>query len=652
MSSTPCNSHDLLLLCYSSEKFSPAHLDSRAFHLSKVHFHLKALPAIVRRMDIGNMENTKTKGIAMNTQRIPFQFQPFQASRPMRWGRALITTSLALLCGLGGTSLLAANAPQLSRPLWRELQRGDPGRPSSRFAPAPAPEYRTYDGQGNNRANSQWGAAQTGYLREGSGSHYSDGLATPAGADRPSARLISNFLAAQGDFSTEDERGLSTAIYEFGQFLDHDIGLAKGGDSEAFDILVPAGDPYFDPAGSGSMLIYLDRSAYDPNTGTSKPREQINTVTAFIDASHIYGSDASRAAWLRTFSGGLLKERVTAAGRMLPFNDGTMANDNPLRLAANTLSVAGDVRANEQPGLTTLHIVFLREHNYHAARLAALHRDWNDERLYQEARRIVGAEMQVITVNEFLPALLGHGLPPYRGYNSRVNPGIGNTFATAAYRFGHSQVGPDIGVINEAFEEVANLELADIFFNPNVIPAIGGIDPIVRYMALDHAQRVDTLVVDPLRNFLFGAPGQGGFDLAALNIQRGRDHGLGSYNDVRADFRLRRVTSFEQITRNADVAAALKWVYGDVNRIDAWVGILAEDHLPGSSVGPTADAVITDQFRAAARWRPVLVPERPVRSTGTGRNRIHHARQNPATQHGYRQDCKTRSSLRNDTCRP
>ena len=115
-------------------------------------------------------------------------------------------------------------------------------------------------------------------------------------------------------------------------------------------------------------------------------------------------------------------------------------------------------------------------------------------------------------------------------------------------------------------------------------------------MAVDSAQIVDNLVVDPLRNFLFGAPGNGGFDLVSLNIQRGRDHGLGSYNDVRADYRLRPVRSFGQITRNAELAAKLQSTYGDVNKVDAWVGILAEDHLPGSSVGPTANAVITDQF--------------------------------------------------------
>ena len=151
-------------------------------------------------------------------------------------------------------------------------------------------------------------------------------------------------------------------------------------------------------------------------------------------------------------------------------------------------------------------------------------------------------------------------------------------------------------MLNDAFVEIANLELADIFFNPDVIPSIGGIDPIVRYMAVDTAQLVDNLVVNPLRNFLFGAPGNGGFDLVSLNIQRGRDHGLGSYNDVRADFRLPPVRSFSQITRNSQLAAKLQSLYGDVNRVDAWVGILAEDHLPGSSVGPTANAVITDQF--------------------------------------------------------
>ena len=460
-----------------------------------------------------------------------------------------------------------------------------------------APEFRSWDGRGNNTANPTWGSASTQYLRETSGAAYTDGLSMPPGARRPSARVISNVLSAQGDQVTADSRGLSTAIYEFGQFLDHDLGLALSGSKERFDIAVPRGDESFDPKATGTAVIPMTRSASDPTTGVRSPRQQVNGITAFIDASHIYGSSADRASWLRTFSGGRLKSRSTTIGELLPLNDGTQSNDNPLGLPATALIVAGDVRANEQPGLTALHTVFLREHNSQATRMATQHPDWNDERLYQEARRWVTAEFQSITVNEFLPALLGHRLPPYKGYNPRINPGIGNTFATAAYRFGHSQVGPDIGILNEAFVEIENVDLAEAFFNPQVIPAIGGINPILRYMAANSAESVDTWVVDPLRNFLFGPPGAGGLDLAALNIQRGRDHGLGSYNTVRSDFGLPRVRSFRQITSDPELAAALQSLYRTVDEVDAWIGLLSEDPIPGGSVGITTDAVITDQFR-------------------------------------------------------
>ncbi|MFA6044402.1 MAG: peroxidase family protein [Phycisphaerales bacterium] len=510
-------------------------------------------------------------------------------------GVGSIIVSLATLAGGTAGAQQETIAGRLGdRDQWRQHQQGDPRHPGGPIAPQPSTGYRSYDGSGNNLQHAAWGVAGTNYLREASGAHYADGIGAPLDAGLPSPRLISNAVSAQGDLSTQDERGLSTAIYEFGQFLDHDIGLARGGSTESYDIRVPTGDPYFDPFSTGTQLIYLDRSAY--HGGITSPRQQINTVTAFVDASHIYGSDAARAAWLREFQGGRLRVRHTAYGDMPPLNDGTQANDNPVGVPTNSLVVAGDVRANEQPGLTTLHIAFLREHNYQAARVAARNPRWNDEQLYQEARRIVGAEMQSITYNEFLPALLGRPLSPYRGYNRNVNPGISNVFAAAAYRFGHSQVGPDIGVIDNNFVEIDSIDLANAFFNPTIIPSVGGIDPFVRYMAIDDAQHIDTMIVDPLRNFLFGPPGSGGFDLASLNIQRGRDHGLGSFNQVRNDFGLKRRRSFAEVTSNPSLANALQSLYGSVDKLDAWVGVLAEDHMAGSSLGPTAAAIIEDQF--------------------------------------------------------
>lgn len=457
--------------------------------------------------------------------------------------------------------------------------------------------YRTYDGTGNNVAHPTWGSAGSQYLREASGAHYADGVRTPAGGDRPSARVISNLIVDQGGIEIENIRGLSTCVYEFGQFLDHDFGLAKGSSAEPMGIAVPNGDPWFDPNHTGTQMIPFSRSAFDPATGTTTARQQVNTVTSFIDASQVYGSDPVRAAWLRTNTGGHLKVNHESYGDMLPYNDGTLSNDNPLGLPATSLYAAGDPRANEQVGLTTLHVVFVREHNWQADRLHAQHPTWNDEKLYQEARRWVGAEMQVITYREFLPAMLGRTLPPYTGYKPGVNPGLSNAFAAAGYRIGHSMVGPDIDILDENFEETGVMELAEAFFNPAAIPGIGGIEPVTRYFATSTQQETDTMIVDPLRNFLFGPPGSGGMDLASLNIQRGRDHGLGDYNTVRHDFGLARVTSFGQITSNTALAQELQQLYGNVNTIDAWVGMLAEDHVAGSSVGPTHMAVLIDQFR-------------------------------------------------------
>jgi hypothetical protein len=146
-----------------------------------------------------------------------------------------------------------------------------------------------------------------------------------------------------------------------------------------------------------------------------------------------------------------------------------------------------------------------------------------------------------------------------------------------------------------------SVELSQAFFNPTLLdPTLpnneGNIDPILKGAASGNAQEIDTHVVDSVRNFLFGPPGSGGLDLAALNIQRGRDHGIPDYNSLRAAYGLPKVTSFAQITSDPALQASLKATYGNVNNIDPWVGGLAENHLPGASVGPLFARIIADQF--------------------------------------------------------
>lgn len=453
--------------------------------------------------------------------------------------------------------------------------------------------YRTVDGSGNNLIDPDLGSTNEQLLRLTS-TEYSDGAATPAGADRPSAREISNELVAQ-ETSEPNDRQLTDMAWLWGQFIDHDIDLTEAAEPhESFNIPVPQGDPDFDPAATGEAEIDLHRSVYDPETGDSveSPRQQINQITAFIDGSMIYGSDQVRADTLRTFEGGLLQ---TSENDLLPFNEQGLPNAGP---GGSQLFLAGDVRANENVALTAMHTLWMREHNRIATDLAAADPSLSDEELYQRARETVIAEIQAITYNDFLPMLLGaDSIPDYTGYDPHVKPSIANEFSTAAYRMGHTMLSAELLRLNNdgTVIDAGNLALQDGFFAPSEITS-EGIDSLLKGVAAHQASEVDPMIVDDVRNFLFGPPGAGGFDLASLNIQRGRDHGLPDYNQVREELGLAPVTEFSEITADLTLQQKLENVYGSVDSIDLWVGGLAEDHVAGSSLGATFHAILTNQF--------------------------------------------------------
>jgi hypothetical protein len=350
---------------------------------------------------------------------------------------------------------------------------------------------------------------------------------------------------------------------------------------------------------------------------TTQPRQQIQADTSFIDGSQIYGSDDAKADALRTHSGGRLKDSIQGGSEFLPFNNSTNFPGGPIDMANDAhlvpdeqLYAAGDRRGNETTQLISMHTLFLREHNRIADQIHAANPSLSDEQIYQLARRQVGAELEVIVYNEWIPALLGpNALPAYTGYNPNVNPGIANEFSTAMFRFAHSQLDNDVErKQNDGTDDPAGaIGLDQSFFDPNLIhfpgavdPVTGltstGISPILKGAASANAQNVDLLAVRSVRNFLFGAPGAGGTDLIARDIQRGRDHGLTDYNSMRAAYGLPRVTSFAQITSDPTVQQELQQVYGNVNNIDAFVGALAEDHAPGAAVGPLTRAVLVNQF--------------------------------------------------------
>ncbi|MGB2691426.1 MAG: peroxidase family protein [Thermodesulfobacteriota bacterium] len=456
---------------------------------------------------------------------------------------------------------------------------------------------RTIDGSRNNKNDTEMGAAFT-ELRRLIDPDYSDGVSTLAGENRPSARAVSNAVNSQ-EGSIPNALRASDYLWQWGQFLDHDIDLSEGVDPpESANINVPSGDPFFDPDGTGTQVIELNRTIYSESSGTDadNPRQQLNEISGWIDASNVYGSDEERANALRTNDGtGKLK---TSEGNLLPFNEEGLPNAGG---GSSALFLAGDVRANEQIGLTVMHTLFVREHNRLAEDYAERNPEWDGERIYQKAREIVGAQMQVITYKEFLPALLGNrALPRYRRYDRNLDASIQNLFSTAAYRFGHSALSPTLLRLDSEGNEIpeGNLSLSEAFFSPFRVTDEGGIEPFLRGLASQECQRVDPFVVDDIRNFLFGQPGSGGFDLASLNIQRGRDHGIPSYNDVRESLGLGRVQDFSDISSDSEIQERLSSIYESVDDIDLWVGGLSEDPLAGSHVGELFYTIIRGQFQA------------------------------------------------------
>lgn len=488
----------------------------------------------------------------------------------------------------------------------QQLSDGLPGRfdQNKRNAPrtvSTQPAFRSIDGTNNNiaRTKAEWGATNIALVREIPAEYgATDTKNAMGGTGRPSARQISNAICDE-PVTTFSSKNLSTYVYVWGQFLDHDIVLTPSSTTESVPIALPANETLF------TVPISFSRSTIFPGSGINTPRQQMNLNTAWIDGSVVYGSDSVRASWLRTKVNGKLK---TSAGNNLPWNTVNGESTGALDASAPSMAndgnhtiktiVTGDVRGAEHPGITGLHLIFVREHNRICDRLRTQGLT-NDEEIYQKARKEIGALIQAITYQEFLPAM-GVTLSNYSKYNGAVQPDILNSFATAGYRIGHTQVADLLAMRDNNCAVVGGggVDLIDAFFNLSLMDEFG-LESFLKGFATHKQYETDTKINSILRNFLFGsptAPVRFGLDLAALNIQRGRDHGLPDYNDIRKFYTGTPARTFADISKNTTLAAALQTQYGTIDNIDLWIGILAEDLLPGKSVGKTMHAMLKAQF--------------------------------------------------------
>lgn len=548
-------------------------------------------------------------------------------------------------------------------------------------------EVQTLNGFNNNPFVPNAGKAGINYLRLAP-ARYADGRSQMVSG--PNARFVSNRVFNDTNVNVFSERGVSQWGNVWGQFLDHTFGLREENGTTA-NIPFSSTDPLESFRNDLGVIPFV-RSAAAPGTGVTNVRQHVNTVSSFIDAWAVYGGTDTRLDWLRT--GSLDGNPDNNSGTMLlpsnylPRRDArgnasaapTMAIDGRLLSNPNSAVVAGDVRANENIALTATHTLFAREHNRIVSLLPST---ISAQDKFQIARAVVIAEQQFITYNEFLPAM-GVSLPSYAGYNSGLNPALAHEFASVGYRAHsqiHGEIEVDTNVSRYSQATLAALEAQGIevtvagtdvaiavplnvaFFNPTLVPQLQ-LGPLLQGIGSESEYKNEELIDNQLRSVLFKVPVSGNpdcldgptlpecfngvVDLGAIDVQRGRDHGMPTYNQMRNAYGLASKTSFTAITgeatesfpsdplltpgneindpnsldilqlfdingnpttvandnavrvvRRTTLAARLKAIYGSVSNLDAFTGMLAERHVTGSELGELQLAIWRDQFGAA-----------------------------------------------------
>lgn len=499
----------------------------------------------------------------------------------------------------------------------------------------PTTPYRTLSGHCNNLRNPNLAKSLTTFARLLPPA-YDDGVSRPrassvSGSPLPNPRTISTSI--HPDISNLHNR-YTLMVMQFAQFLDHDLTMTpihKGfGESipscrscdsartvhpECNPFPVPPGDHFYPTLNiSSGVRLCIPSMRSLPGQQNLGPREQINQNTGFLDASVIYGENSCICNILRGFNGRMNITNHPFRGKDLLPQSGTHPE---CRARSGFCFIGGDARASEQPGLTMMHTMWVREHNRIMEGMRQVNPHWDSEKMFQETRRIVSAMLQHITYNEFLPRILGWNaislyglklLPQgyYKEYSPNCNPSILNEFATAAYRIGHSMLRPHLPRMDRNYQNMdPPILLRDGFFNPDMLYQQEMIDEMTRGLVSTPMETMDQFITGEVTNHLFEQPGipHSGFDLIALNIQRGRDHGLPGYNHYRALCNLKRAQTFEDLSREMapETIARLKRIYAHVDDIDLFPGGMSERPLQGGLVGPTFACIIAIQFRQSRK---------------------------------------------------
>ncbi|XP_074029020.1 peroxidase [Leptinotarsa decemlineata] len=499
-------------------------------------------------------------------------------------------------------------------------------------ASCPTTKYRSYDGSCNNLRNPVLGTPNTPYVRLVP-ANYGDGISTPtiakSGNDLPLARSVS--LLLYPDIQAEDHIWTLNAM-QYGQIITHDMSMIAGSTQaqphqtqccspqgqllqfanipeHCFPLVLPDHDPAHSQTNARCMNFVRTITNRDRNcVGGSQPAEQLTAVNHFLDLSIVYGNNDLINQQVRQFQGGRLRVDIRGGKQWPPRSlnaSGICTIQNP----REACYLAGDARVNQNPQLTLLQIVLLREHNRIADTLAKLNPHWNDETTFQEARKINIAQHQFISYYEWLPIFIGsqNSLKNkiiyqtsdfVNDYDETVDPTIINEHATAAFRFFHSLIAGSLDLVSEERSSFGSLRLSDWFNRPQILEEGDNFDELTRGLNTQPQLASDRYHDSEITQYLFRAGRPFGSDLKSFDVQRNRDHGLASYNDLRQFAGLPRAQIFEDFldVMKIENVEKLKSLYESPDDVDLTVGGSLEANVPGTLAGPTFLSILTEQF--------------------------------------------------------
>ncbi|WP_207286716.1 peroxidase family protein [Pseudomonas sp. FW300-N2A2] len=469
-----------------------------------------------------------------------------------------------------------------------------------------------------------------------------------AGDPVATGRLITNRdLGADGEFGTADDGGAENggmATWAVVKAQARDILGINLTDADVHNVPLLATDAYGNfirgPGGMPQVVMRISNGA-DGIAGTADDITQLVegnrdapiSLANAVSTGHGFLDDIAHNAAPVLVDGVLQADGDTEIGNAQPVGAGgnNLTYDNEL---LDAHYIAGDGRANENIGLTTVHHVFHSEHNrlvqqsketilasgdlaflneWLADDVAAIPTTpaeiaglvWDGERLFQAAK--FGTEMQYqhLVFEEFARTVqpqVDEFLAP-NGYDTSINPAILAEFAHVVYRFGHSMLTETVDRFDPEFNPVlsdpnnpdAQLGLIAAFLNPLAFAGSGATadeaaGAIIRGVTRQLGNEIDEFVTEALRNNLLGLP----LDLPALNLARGRDTGIPTLNEARREF--------YQATGDSQLKPYISWadLAENLKHPESLVNFIAAFGTHGALTAADVDTLVEMRAVAAA----------------------------------------------------